>query len=1190
MLFTIIKHHIIGDGWSTGVMLEDLAKFYNAYNQNHSAYLATPTQLSDYASWQAAFKQSAVYHETVAFWLNEYKNGAPVLNLPTDRPRQPTRTYKGHRIDVPLSPNLASKVKAMGAKAGASLVTTLLTAFEILLYQKTQQTDVVVGLPAAGQAASGLTGVVGHCVNLLPLLSHIAPASSFIDYLKKRKKEVLDAYDHQNITFGELIRKLYIPRDASRIPLVPVIFNIDMGMDNAVAFDGLELKLISNPRSYENFELYLNVTRSKEDIVLEWSYNTDIFDAQTIEGYNSSYVDILQAMADTPDANIAQIAGVQQEPVNLSVISGDKAHIEANTNLITLFGATAKQYAHKIAVTFNQTTLTYAQLGQKVNQLSAFLVQKGVSKGDIVALLLSRSAQMVVSMLAVLKAGAAYLPLDPNYPEERIAFMLEDSLAKLLLVSQPYKGIYGNVVNEIIVEDAWTQLDNYDTNDTAAKLIGDDLAYIIYTSGSTGKPKGVKITHGNLINFLLSMQKVPGVNSTDRLLAITTISFDIAGLELYVPLISGAELIVADAETARDGRLLVNRITESNITVLQATPSTWQMLIDSGMQRRENLKALSGGEPLSKELANQLLTLTASLWNMYGPTETTVWSTLKQVIKGEKLITVGKPISNTQVYIMNEAGNPLPAGTSGEICIGGYGVAKGYLNRAQLTAEKFVTDTIFQTHPAKLYRTGDLGKLLDNGEIQCLGRIDDQVKIRGHRIELGEIENSISLLDGVKQCVVMAYDDALLNKYLVAFVITDNAHAGLVTSNITNQWREKLAAYLPEYMLPEDFIHVAAFPKTPNGKTDRKALPKPERTQQYESKSEALPVTDEEKLIATIFAEILGLTNVCVTDDFFALGGHSLLAIKVMVAIEKLTGDRLPLAAFFNNSTVEKLAALLAGHKTVESWETVVPIKKDGIKPPLFLVHGSGLNLLLFKSIGDHFDEDHPLYGIQAIGLASPAALPETVEAIAAYHVSEILKARPEGPYAIAGYSYGGFIAYEIVKKLINSGKKVSFFGIIDTDAWAAMPPKTTAGRIIKKVIRQFHKIPFFINSFIKYPGEALAYQQLVFKRKFAQKDLSRSASSVQQYTAYEQQLRKSYNNVVKAYRITPFDIEVSLFKVEKRIYFVDNPKFMGWNRIALKGVKVYTVPGDHNTFRLPPNDKIFAAVIQKAMDVSVKN
>jgi acyl carrier protein len=421
------------------------------------------------------------------------------------------------------------------------------------------------------------------------------------------------------------------------------------------------------------------------------------------------------------------------------------------------------------------------------------------------------------------------------------------------------------------------------------------------------------------------------------------------------------------------------------------------------------------------------------------------------VLPGEKVITIGKVIDNTSIYLMDEQGIPVATGMPGEIYIGGYGVADGYLNRPELTDEKFVADNYSNIPGARLYRTGDLGKILENGEIQCLGRIDQQVKIRGHRIELGEIESILSTQTGVKQSVVIAQDDALLNKYLVGYVITDSGSTAKVSKEQARAWKEKLAETLPAYMVPEEFVTMANFPLTPNGKIDRKVFPKPERAKHVKA-AKTLPGNDAEQLIADIFKEILGVDDLKITDDFFELGGHSLLAVKVMVAIEKTTGERLPLATLFNNSTIEKLALQLHSEKTGDGSDTIVPIKTSGSKPPLFLIHGSGLNLLMFKPISEHFDKDHPLYGVQAIGLTKPVEMPRTLEEVAAYHIEEMLKIDTVGPYAIAGYSYGGFIGYEIAKQLIQSGKKVKFLGIIDSNASAFNQPKTTTAKVAKYI------------------------------------------------------------------------------------------------------------------------------------------
>ncbi|RZJ51621.1 MAG: amino acid adenylation domain-containing protein [Chryseobacterium sp.] len=1585
--FTIIKHHAIGDGWSTGIILEDLSKMYNAYSSGKSIFLGKPAQMSDYAVAQNIFKHSSDYKKTEDFWLNIYKDHIPVLDLPTDFPRKSPRSYTGNRIDYPLSKDFVNQIKTIGAKAGCSLVTTLLAAFEVFLYQKTNQKDIVVGLPAAGQAASGLYDLVGHCVNLLPLKSSINTAKSFNDYLKKRKVEVLDAYDHQRITFGELIKKLYIPRDPSRITLVPVVFNIDMGMDNSVAFDGLDYKLISNPRAYENFEIFLNATGSKEGLVLEWSYNSGLFTEQSIRCFNEDYNLILQKIILNPDTSIADITG-RDDVVTPPV---DNIHIPENETINKLISNIVQEYPNKTAIVFNNESVTYKELSEKVNQLANFLTEKGASSGDIVALAIDRSMEMLVSLLAILKTGAAYLPLDPEYPLERIQFMLEDSASKILLVSQSHKGKYQTRSTEIVVDEIWSDLSSYQTQFKGSETSGRNLAYILYTSGSTGKPKGVKITHRNLINFLISMQSIPGIKSSDRLLAITTISFDIAGLELYLPLISGAELIIADAEATKDGRILLNILSEKKISIMQATPSTWQMILDSGWENKFNLKVLSGGEALPKDLAHKLLKLSNELWNMYGPTETTIWSTVKQILPTDSVLTIGLPINNTQVYIMDEDGQPLPHNQIGEIYIGGDGVAEGYLNRAELSAEKFVQDTISGKRGAKLYRTGDLGKFLDNNEIQCLGRIDHQVKIRGHRIELGEIESLISKQKGIKHAVVVAREDTEADKRLVAYVtledelsqessshwkdhwdtlyeigaenkqqlavedqnidgvllehlgnsedlkkqaaewiktsvsrlkelnarriyeigsgagqilyelapdteyyiatdyaqaaidninlhlshdsgkfanvkafaapaddfsaigdtpldlvllhsvaqyfsdanyligviresikslteggcifigdmqgknslemchamdhlphnsdrntlgvfkatienrvlieeefvadpaffyalpkmlpeisgvdvqlrkgksinettkyhydvwlyvnkpvsvaksqivkswdevgsvagletlLSQNPHSIVEIKNILNSrtskdykllqllssesddtlivdikekvnaisdgchpdlfwdlgtklglnahvrwttdatdglfdvvfipasealivpefalkdelngditdfartpgyrneiyisretiqnWKDSLNELLPNYMVPDDFIVLKSFPLTPNAKIDRKALPKPRNKKLATKTNKEQSLTKNEALVRDIWEDALALTDLKPEDDFFELGGHSLIAVKVMVAIEKKTGKRLPLASLFNNSTIEKLAKQLTDNEPAEKWDTLVPIKTEGKKDPIFLVHGGGLNILLFRTISKYFDSEQPVYGLQALGLNHETEIPETMAEIAARYIKEILQVHPNGPYIIAGYSLGGFIGFEIAKQLKAMGKEIKLLGVMDTYAGNNDDTESKLSHTLQKIKRQFNKVPFFTKSFIQNPKEALEYQLIISKKRIDKLVSSDAIDTKDILTDYELKIYRKYNTAHNNYILQPADLKVTLFRVSKRLYYLDDLVHLGWGKFAKQGVCVHEIPGDHKTFLYPPHDKQFAEILQSAIN-----
>ncbi|NDC41269.1 MAG: amino acid adenylation domain-containing protein, partial [Chitinophagia bacterium] len=781
---TLVKHHIIGDGWSTGIMLEDLSRMYNQLCEGQQAQLPAAQQASDYIHNETAFRHSADYRKTYDYWLKVYENGTPQLEMPTDRPRPAQRTYEANRLDFPVNAATTTSIKQAGAKLGCSLVTTLLGAFEVLLYQATRQQQLVVGLPAAGQAATGLTGVVGHCVNLLPLKTTITPETGFNDYLKRRKKEVLDAYDHQRITFGELLKRLYVARDPSRIPLVPVLFNIDMGMDNAVRFNDISFELTSNPRAYENFEIYLNITGSQKGLLLEWSYNRNLFDATTIAALNERYTALLHQIVAAPSTTIEALVGFTQQ---LSVARGRSFDITGQT-FLQLFHAAAARYSAKDAIICNSEHYTYYQLQQLANHAAMALVQAGLRPGDIVAVAVNRSPGMLVAQLAVWTAGGTYLPIDPEYPANRISYMLADSGAAILITSPgSMVAAAGVTALHISEQGVVPQTEAAIPSKIDLPIKPGEIAYLLYTSGSTGQPKGVQVTHSNLVNFLLSMLQEPGIGEHDRLLAITSVSFDIAALELYLPLMAGATIIIADLETARDGRQLLDVMQHKGVTLMQGTPSTWQMLIDAGWEKPLPVRVLSGGEPLSPTLASQLMARSKEVWNLYGPTETTVWSTIKKLSNPTAAITVGQPIFNTSIYIADSNGSILPIGETGEITIGGAGVAQGYWQREQLTAEKFKQCGQQPSGMERCYFTGDLGKLSPDGELTCMGRIDHQVKIRGHRIELGEIESALTNIEGIKQAVVVAREDQPGDKRLAAYV-TLNENDG-ETGNGT--WKDR---------------------------------------------------------------------------------------------------------------------------------------------------------------------------------------------------------------------------------------------------------------------------------------------------------------------------------------------------------------------------------------------------------------
>ncbi|OOQ60759.1 non-ribosomal peptide synthetase [Mucilaginibacter pedocola] len=858
--------------------------------------------------------------------------------------------------------------------------------------------------------------------------------------------------------------------------------------------------------------------------------------------------------------------------------------------LFELFNESAQAYPDKVAIRFYDRTLTYAETEASANRIAQFLVQKGIKRGDIIGMALDRSAEMIITLLAIMKSGAAYVPLDPEYPKDRIEFMLEDSGAKILITSTKYAGHYAANTTEILIEDALAESASLPPTQPDAGVRGTDLIYILYTSGSTGKPKGVQIVHHAFVNFLLSCQKQPGITSADKTLAVATISFDIAGLDIYLPLSVGAELVVADSLVAKDGRAVLDIVRTQGITILQATPYTWRMMLEVGWEEKLPMKVFTGGEALAKDLAAKLIDRCNEVWNLYGPTETTVYSVIKHVTDAED-VTVGWPVDNTQIYIVDEAMNNLTNGEIGEILIGGVGVSLGYLNRPELNAEKFI-DNPFDNKSPKIYRTGDLGQLRPDGEVICLGRIDHQVKVRGYRIELGEIEYQLGQQPDIKDVVVIAREDTPGYPRLVAYLTLRNGQTGHPDAEQQNAWQNALLAELPEYMVPDDFVLLDTIPSTPNGKIDRKALPKPDYGHIVRSDAYIAPRTANERLVSEIWQEMMGLEKISMDDNFFQLGGRSLVAVKIMAKIEEKTGLRLPLATLFEHSTVEKLAIRLDSNSDVISWDSLVPIKPKGSKMPLYIVHGAGLNVLLFNALAMNMDDEQPVYGLQARGINGVDEPLDVMEEIAANYVEEIVNHDPVGPYAVAGYSLGGMIAYEMAKQMLAMGKDVKMLAMFDTYADQTKIHTPPVIRFVKDVWHLIKQIAYTPVLFVQDPKRTVEYKsreigrriQKVYKKMFPHKVKKKEG-----FAAYTNEIHEKSEAAQRNYMLVPVDIKIELFRAKKKTFYMNDFKNLGWTPFALKGVRVHDIPGEHNTIFAPPNDKQFAEVLQKCLDEAVK-
>lgn len=816
--------------------------------------------------------------------------------------------------------------------------------------------------------------------------------------------------------------------------------------------------------------------------------------------------------------------------------------------------------------------------------MAAVLLSAGIQTGDPVGLMVDRSHQMIIALLAILKCGAAYIPLDPEYPGQRISYMLENSGAKLLLTEKKYKGRFASSTGELVLEDAFEQAKERSPDNISLSIKGNDLAYIIYTSGSTGRPKGVMIEHHSVVNLLWDLRSRHGINEKDRLLAITTISFDIAVLELFLPLISGATIVITDSKVSRDGFALLEKISSEKITIMQATPVTWKIMLAAGWEDRLDFVIFCCGEALSMDLAMKLVQRCRSLYNYYGPTETTIYSTGTHISADDTIITIGKPVANTEVYILDEHLQLLPAGEAGEVYIGGDGVARGYMNMPEFTAEKFIKDPFSSEKDQTLFRTGDIGKWTEDGNIYLMGRADQQIKIRGYRIEPGEIEACLLAQPGISDAVVIAREDTPGNKILAAYIIP--ATKGNDTVNDTQKLKKSLQQSIPDYMVPHEYVVMDSFPLLPNGKINRAALPKPEKHRHTGAVKTTVDNTAMETLVTRIWAETLDIDDVGLDEDFFELGGHSLIAVEMMARLEKETGTHLPIAALFESPTIRKLSLFLQSGNTNASWDSLVPVRAGGSRPPLYIVHGDGLNVMVFNSIPKYMDPEQPVYGLQPKGLNGIENPDESMEEIAAYYIESVLKHDPKGPYFLAGYSFGGIVALEMSKQLRASGHEVKMLAMFDTNVGNINYTGSAAERLLKKISLQFPKMLFIGGSLLKYPRSVLSYQWFVVKRKW-RKLMNRIGLGVghepDELPAHQQRIIEKHFHAYQQYKMTPYEGKLDLFRVKQRVYFLDDPIYLGWKHLA--EVFIHEVPGDHKTFLLPPNDKVFAKMLQSVID-----
>jgi amino acid adenylation domain-containing protein/FkbH-like protein/thioester reductase-like protein len=919
----IVMNHMVSDGWSIGILIRELGALYEAgRNAQADPLPPLPIQYADYAQWQREWLSGAALAGQIEYWKGHLSGAPNLLELPTDRPRPPVQSYRGASQSVCLGPQLTADLKAYARRFNVTLAMTLCTAWATLLSRLSNQDDVVIGMPVANRQRTELEGLIGYFVNTLAVRMRFDSAMLVADLTQHVKQVLLSAYEHQDAPFEQVVEALQPTRSLSHSPVFQVMFVLHNAPHSVLQLPGLTLVEEDVPLQTAQFDLLLALQESEHGIGGSLNYATDLFDAQTIARWINYFEVVVREMVRDPQMPVSKLDLMSQTErhATLHLFNSTQAPYPREKLVHELFEEQVVRTPLAVAVAHEGQSLTYLELDRKANQLAAYLAEKGVGANELVALYVERGLDMVVGLLGILKSGAAYIPLDPSFPLERLSYMLKDSAPRVLLTQGRLKTALPETTAETLaIDEEWHRIEQTPVHaarsaTAATRPRSQQLAYVIYTSGSTGNPKGVMVEHSAVVNFLISMRNHPGISAADCMLAITTMSFDIAALEIYLPLITGAKVVVASREAAVDARELTALIDRHQVTVMQATPATWRLLLTGGWNGRSNLKILCGGEALTAELAAELVKRSSAVWNLYGPTETTIWSCARHVATAAvhgSIESIGRPIANTQIYILDDQRQPVPIGVLGEIYIGGAGVARGYLNRRSLTEERFVSDRFGSSESCgRIYKTGDLGRWRADGNVEYLGRNDDQVKIHGFRIELGEIEAQLVRHAAIREAVAVAREDVAGEKRLVAYVVTRDG----VAMPTVEQLRTHLKAALPEYMVPSAIVTVERMPLTPNGKVNRRALPAPELDayvkQQYE-----VPEGEVEEVLAGIWEQLLRVNRVGRRDNFFELGGHSLLIVQMMERL-RAVGLSIEVRRVFQTPRLCDLAGLLTNEAT----------------------------------------------------------------------------------------------------------------------------------------------------------------------------------------------------------------------------------------------------------------------------------
>lgn len=1118
--------------------------------------------------------------ELFSYWRSKLADSPLLLDLPTDKSRQLIITDRSEIHNFCLAQQLVNSLQTISEGRDVDLSVTLLAIFKVLVYRYADRQDILVGTPTSHE--HGLT------TDLLVFRTDLSGNPTFLQVIERTRQVVAAAYDHRDLGFDRLIELLELETSPSYHPLVQVMFSWAQSSDDVRGRSQSPENVKITPAKSDlaqstPLDLSLHLKQSETGISGQFKYSPDLFDPATIERLTIHFQTLIASIIANPDRSIDQLNILSDSERQQLLVGWNQTQTNYPHQCIhQLFEAQVARTPDQIAVVFEQSQLTYRELNERSNQLAHYLRTKGVGKNVLVGLYLERSLHMVIGLWGILKAGGAYVPLDPAYPKDRVAYILADSQAKVLIADPHLLTSLPQHQAEIVsLTQSQAEIDRQPRSNPTLTTDPADLAYVIYTSGSTGNPKGVEVCHQSQANLLAHLQHTPGLTSSDTLLAVTTICFDTSTADMYLPLVVGAKIVLVSSEVAADGFQLLAQLTGSGATFLQATPVSFRLLLAAGWQGSPTLRVVSTGEALARDLADALLDKVAELWDLYGPTETTVWSTgakingLRRVNNYQgALELIGKPIANTQAYILDRYLQPVPIGVPGELHIGGDCLARGYHNLPELTAAKFIPNPFSDEPTARLYKTGDLTRYLADGNIEYIGRIDNQIKIRGFRIELSEIEGLLAKHSAVKQVAAMVREDRSTRR-LVAYVVAKTAQKPTVKS-----LREFLAAKLPDYMIPAAFVFLDLLPLTPNGKIDRRALPMPSYTRQLDNAFVASQ-DDVELQLTKMWEQALDVRPVGVEDNFFDLGGHSLIAVKLLSEIDRVWHQKLPLATFIAAPTIIQFAHLLRQSSGSTSWPSLVKIESNGSRPPLFCIHPVGGNVLEYYPLADQLGSDQPLYGIQSQGLDGIQSPLTQIEVMAANYITEIQSVQPDGPYLLVGYSFGGLVAFEIAHQLLSQGKKVSLLALLDTESPSLSNIRPALSTTIAIHLRNLQQLK--LPSQIKYIKDRIVFRLMYQHKKSSQKEFMLDNWDVELPPVYRRVMEANFQaGIDYVGKFYPGKITLFRSSIQPITQFL-HPD-LGWSDIA-ETIEVFDVQGYHSDLLKDPYIQALAQKLQLCVD-----